>query len=43
MAAAVGHLGHDASTDVEGWVWVVIYVGISRVLYQAIGGTLPRR
>ncbi len=43
MAAAIGHLGHDASTDVVGWLWVVLYIGILRVLYQAIGNTLPMR
>jgi hypothetical protein len=42
MATAVGHLGHDAPTDVVGWLWVVIYVGIGRVLYQAIGNTIPK-
>jgi hypothetical protein len=41
MAAAVSHLGHDAPMDVVGWLWVVIYVGIHRDSYQAIGGTLP--
>jgi hypothetical protein len=43
MVATVGHLGHDALTDVVGWLWVVIYVGIRRVLYQMIGDTLPTR
>ncbi len=43
MAAAIGHLGHDALTDVVGWLWVVSYVRIYRVLYQAFGNTLLRR
>jgi hypothetical protein len=43
MAAAISHLGHDASTDIVGWLWVVLYVGIRRLLYQAIGDTLPTR
>jgi hypothetical protein len=43
MVAAVGHLGQDMSTDVVGWLCIVIYVGISRVLYQAIHDTLPTR
>ncbi len=43
MAAAIGHLGHDASTDVVGWLWVVSYVRIRRVLYQVFGDTLLMR
>jgi hypothetical protein len=43
MGAAVGHFGLNASTDVVGWLWVVIYIGIRRVLYQAICNTLPMR
>jgi hypothetical protein len=43
MAAAIGHLGHDASKDVVGWLWVVSNVRICRVLYQAIGNTLLTR
>jgi hypothetical protein len=43
MVAAVGHLGHKAWTDFVGWLWVVTYVGIQRVLYQAINDTLPMR
>jgi hypothetical protein len=43
MAAAVGHLGHNASMDIVGWLWIVIYVGICRVSYQAIGNTLPTK
>jgi hypothetical protein len=43
MAAAIGHLGHNALMDDVGWLWVVLYVGIHRVLYQAIGDTLPMR
>jgi hypothetical protein len=40
MAAAIGHLlVHDASTDIVGWLWVVSYVRIGRVLYQAISDT----
>jgi hypothetical protein len=31
MATIVGHLGHNASTDVVGLSWVVSYVGIGRV------------
>jgi hypothetical protein len=40
MAAAIGHLGHDALTDVVGWLWVVSNVRIRRVLYQAFDDTL---
>jgi hypothetical protein len=43
MAAAICHLGHDALTDIVGWLWVVLYFGIRRVLYQAIGYTLLTR
>jgi hypothetical protein len=43
IAAAIVHLGHDALTDVVGWLWIVSYVRISRVLYQAIGDTLLTR
>jgi hypothetical protein len=43
MAAAVGQSGHDVSTDIVGWMWVVVYVGVCRLLYQAIGNTLPMR
>jgi hypothetical protein len=43
MAAALSHLGHDASTDIVGWLWAVICIGIHRVLYQVIGNTLPTR
>ncbi len=43
MAAAIGHLGHDALTDVVGWLWVVPYVRVHRVLYQTIGDTLLTR
>jgi hypothetical protein len=39
MAAAIGHLGHDASMDVVGWLWVMSYIRIRRVLYQVIGDT----
>jgi hypothetical protein len=39
IAAAIGHLGHDALTDVVGCVWVVLYIGIHRILYQAISDT----
>ncbi len=31
IAAAIGHLGHDTLTDVVGWLWVVLYVGIHRL------------
>ena len=31
MAAAVGHFGHDVSTDVVGLLRVVAYVGIRRL------------
>ncbi len=34
MAAAVGQLGHDLLTDVDGLLWVVSYVGIRRVTYH---------
>ncbi len=43
MVATIGHLGHAASTDVVGWLWVVSYVRIRRVLYQAFGDTLLTR
>jgi hypothetical protein len=43
MADAISHIGHNASTDVVGWLWVVSYVRICRVLYQAIGETLLMR
>jgi hypothetical protein len=43
MVAAVGYLGYNASMDIVGWLWVVIHVGIRRVLYQAINNTLPTR
>jgi hypothetical protein len=43
IAAVIGHLGHDASTDIVGWLWVVLYVGIRRLLYQATGDTLLTR
>jgi hypothetical protein len=44
MAAAVGHLGHDALIDIVGsWLWVVSYVGIFGVLYHMIGNTFPSR
>jgi hypothetical protein len=43
MAAAVSHLGHNGLMDVVGWLWVVIYVEIRRVSFQAIGNTLPTR
>jgi hypothetical protein len=41
MAAAVGYLGHNASTDIVGWLWFVIYIGICQVLYQEIGDRHP--
>ncbi len=43
MVATVGSLGYDVSTDVVGWLWVVIYIRIRRVLCQAIGNTFPIR
>jgi hypothetical protein len=43
MVAAIGHLGHDVSTDVVGWLWVVSYIRIHRVLYQAFSNTLLMR
>ncbi len=43
MVAAVGHLGHDVSTDVVGLLWVVSYIGICRIMYQAIGNAYPTR
>jgi hypothetical protein len=43
MVVAIGHLGHDALMDIVGWLWVVLYIRICRVLYQAIGDTLPMR
>jgi hypothetical protein len=43
MAATIGPLGHDASTDIMGRLWVVSYVRIRRVLYQAFGNTLLTR
>jgi len=32
MAAVVGNLRHDVSTDVVGLLWAVSYVGIYRVV-----------
>jgi hypothetical protein len=43
MAAVVGNLCHDVSTDGVGLVWVVSYVGIRRVAYQTIGDASPMR
>ncbi len=43
MVAAISHLGHNASMDIVDWLWVVLYVGIHRVLYQAISDTLSTR
>jgi hypothetical protein len=43
MAAAIGHLGHNPLTDIVGWLWVVSYVRIHRVLYQVIGDALLTR
>ncbi len=43
IAAAIGHLGHDGLADIVDWLWVVIYVGMRKLLYQAIGDTLPMR
>jgi hypothetical protein len=40
MTDAVGHLGHDVSTDVVGLLCVVSYIGILRTVYQGIGDTL---
>ncbi len=34
MAATIGHLGHDLSMDIVGWLWAVLYVGICTVLYR---------
>jgi hypothetical protein len=43
MAAAVGHLGQDVSRDIVGLLLVVFYVGICRVMYQAISNAYPTR
>ena len=43
MATAVGHLGHDVSTDIVGLLWVVSYVGICRVMHQTISDASPTR
>ncbi len=43
MAAAVGHLGHSVSMDIVGLLRVVSYVGICRVMYQAISDAYPTR
>ncbi len=43
MVAAVGHLGHNVSTDIVGLLWVMSYVEICRVVYQAIGNAYPTR
>jgi hypothetical protein len=43
IVAAIGHLGHDALMDVVGWLWVVLYVEILWLSYQAIDDTLPTR
>jgi hypothetical protein len=40
IEATIGHLGHNALTDVVGWLWVVLYIGIRRLSYQVIGDTL---
>jgi hypothetical protein len=36
MAAAIGNLGHDLLTDIVGWLWVVLYVGIHAVLSRLL-------
>ena len=43
MAAVVGNLHHNVSTDVVGLLWVVSYVGIRRVVYQTLGDCLPNK
>jgi hypothetical protein len=43
MVVAVSHLGHDVSTDIVGLLQVVSYVGICRVVYQAIGDAYTTR
>jgi hypothetical protein len=43
MAAGVGNLRHNVSTDVVGLLWVASYIGIHRVVYQTIGDASPMR
>jgi len=43
MVAVVGHLGHDVSTDVVGFLQSVFCVGICRVMYQPINNAFPTR
>jgi len=43
MAAIVGNLRHDVSTDIVGLLWVVSYVGIRSVVYQTLGYASPAR
>jgi len=43
MAAVVGNLRHDVSTDFVGLLWVVSYVRIGRVAYQTISDASPTR
>jgi len=43
MAAVVLNLRHDVSTDIVGLLWVVLYVGIRRVVYLTIGDVSPTR
>jgi len=43
MAAVVGNLRHDLSTDVVELLWVLSYIGIRRVTYQTIGDASPTR
>ena len=43
IAAAISYFRFDLLTDVVGWLWIVSYVGIRRLLYPAIGNTLPTR
>ena len=43
MAAVVGNLRHDVSTDIVGLLWVVLYVEIRRVVYLTIGDVSPTK
>ena len=41
IAADVNHLGHDASTNIVGLLWVVSYVEIRREMNQTACDATP--
>ena len=43
MAANVEHLGHSASMDFVGFLLVVPYIGLHRMIHQTIGNAFPTR